>query len=250
MTLKQYLSLSFVGLLVIGLGVTATTVRAATTYTDQTANKWQAAIPLGECPCSAYLFGQLKESAAAFYTFSSAADQEIYVQLSRPSRAAGKFTPRLVLYQPDNLSASPVLPMVAPPLTVATIYPAVDSIARRETIIPAWFNVSLTRQIKLPVAGKYYLAVYNAGTSTGKYRLVINSEDSQPSLSIWQFPQRWWLTSLWVGPSWTVIVWPLVVVIMLYGLLIIFKVLPWPWAKASKSRWYERWGRRDNPKKS
>lgn len=250
MTSKHYLTLSVLSVLIIGLGITATTVQAATTYTDQTANRWEKAVSLGSCPCSAYLFGQLTKSAAAFYTFDSAGGQNIEVQLSRPTRAAGDFMPRLVLYQPDNISASPALPMIAPPLTVAAIYPAPDSIATRESIIPAWFKVGLNRQIDLPVAGKYYLAVYNAGAGTGKYRLVINSEADQSSLSLWQFPHRWWLTSMWVGPSWTVILWPLIVLVVIYGLLIISHVLPWPWAKKRSTRFVSRWFKKKNPHKA
>lgn len=147
------------------------------------------------------LYGGLGGSgSAAWFTFSLTEPTTVDVALSVPAGSSKNFQPRLVVYQPESMTVGPVLPISQPPNTAALIY--------RSTEGPTTFDIvgfveqqrKLQATLTLPAAGRYYLAVYNAGQASGRWRLQLG-QASPAVATLTRWPIRWWQDQAWAG--WT-----------------------------------------------
>ncbi len=154
-----------------------------------------------------------------FYSMAVTKSQAVEVVLDVPRWAERRFHPQVVVYQPDLVTAGPGLPMAQPPATIASVYPlglGTNVFDRRVFLTVA---ERLRASISLPVAGTYYLAVYNADREPGRYRLSVTPSGEENSRPLWQWPQDWWRAQTWSSRSGLVAYVPVAIVLVALGLL-------------------------------
>lgn len=154
-----------------------------------------------------------------FYSMVVTKPQTVELVLDVPRWAERRFHPQVVVYQPDTVTAGPGLPMVQPPATIASVYPlgVAKNIFDRRVFLSV--TERLRASISLPVAGTYYLAVYNADREPGRYRLSVTSAGEDAAGTLWEWPRDWWSAQTWSSRSGLVAYMPVVIVLIVLGLL-------------------------------
>lgn len=176
---------------------------------------WQDAAPVRFHGSEAVTYGQLAtQNQAAMYVMTIDEPTVIRLELGVPRHAPAEFSPRVVVYQPDSMTLGPALPMEQPPLTLATVYPAVGTDTTFSILTQVSYRLALNTTVQLNQPGTYYLGVYNPSIWSGKYRLEID----QGAVGVanwsdaWMLPARWWSDQAFAGWSWRTILTPLLVV--------------------------------------
>jgi hypothetical protein len=128
-------------------------------------------------------YGKLEATGdAVYYRLSIAASLTVKFQIDIPRHASSKFAPQLVVFEPYTSTIGPLLPLAQPPQTIALVYPMTTV---KEVFNPATqtaYAVRLEAQPEFKTPGTYLIAVYNAGTVGGTYRLTMGDH---PMMAGW-----------------------------------------------------------------
>ncbi len=196
--------------MVIGILTLGPTVWAGVDVTTEN-TRWERAEKLTVADEPAVVFGALGSTGdARFYTLRADASSTLSIALDVPVWADPKFHPQIVVYQPDMMTVGPSLPMTQPPSTIALVYPLSGSAKRFEGLTQINIVERLKTTIDLPVAGKYFLAVYNADRVGGRFRLTLSDPSADGRPALWSWPKRWWISQTWASSSSAVAYLPLV----------------------------------------
>lgn len=213
---RTCITLAAIGVIFIG---TTTPVSAATN------TSWQQSVPLRSPLSGHVLYGTLSQTgSSAFYTFTITRPGSITVSLSVPTWADQDFMPQLVLYEPDSITVGPVLPMAQPPETIASIFPS-DS----GSLFFDQSSLTVRRQVQettlvMAKPGRYFLAVYNAGTAAGRWRLAFNGPPKV--VDIFRWPGQCWQDNAWTGWTLQTLFIPLLVLALSAAVISRIKVKP------------------------
>lgn len=163
---------------------------------------WETAAKLGVITEQVQLYGALGSAGdARFYQLTVKKVGSLNAAIDVPVWATKKFHPQLVLYQPDSATVGPPLVMVQPPGTIALVYPQTTEHRRFEP----WTQISTINQLQakldLPVTGTYYLAVYNADQSSGRFRLTLTPSTNAKTNGVLAWPRCWWISQIWANPT-------------------------------------------------
>lgn len=156
------------------------------------------------------------------YTITDATPLAVQITVSR--NAAKTFAPQLVIFSPSEVTAHPVLLIDQPPQTIATAYaqtpPETVFDVRTQTLT----TLVLEQTTTLVQPGTYYLAVYNAGTTGGEYRLSLTRGVVQTAswTDAWLLPVEWWRDQSFAGFGWLTLITP--AVILLFGYLVYLRL--------------------------
>ena len=156
----------------LGLWIAATIICLPSLAQAAAHATWQQSRTLLVPLTNQTVYGSLAPRAGGmFFRFSITKPESFHVRLSQPLNTSKAFEPRFVLYEPDDLTMGPYLPMDQPPQTLATVYPMSESVIH---FYPATITSSVAKfetDFQLQRPGRYYLAVYNAGGASGRVRL-------------------------------------------------------------------------------
>lgn len=177
---------------------------------------WEQAQTINLADGPAVLFGVLGSTGdARFYRLSVDKPMTVDATLDVPIWADARFHPQLVVYQPDSVTVSPSLPLVQPPNTIALVYPLTVRTKHFDRATQISMTERLRVAIELPVAGQYYLAVYNADQQSGRWRLTMADQADDRTPSAWSWPKRWWVAQHWASPSPATVYLPIVLVVII-----------------------------------
>lgn len=186
---------------------------------------WTEAVKLGRLNKEFVLFGRLGPSGDhRWYVFSATSGQQVRLMLTVPVDSEPRFRPKLAIYQPDTVTAGPLLPMEQPPETVALVYDARQNQRQHESLTQTEYLTRLGVVADFPVGGRYYLSVFNVATVGGSYRLTLGQDRGLTLATIISYPQRWWYSQAWAGFNPQSIFLPAVSLGVL-GLAIWFKIM-------------------------
>lgn len=220
--LPARITILFLLLLVPVFGHASTVVRASTTN-----DSWERAVTLGSNPSTAVLYGRLGDTGdARFYSFSVSQATALQVQVEITEEDV-QLEPRVVVYVPEEMTIGPALPMLQPPKTLAAVYPANASEVHVEGPLRTTLTTRVDQSVELPKAGRYYLAVYNAGRASGAYRLSMTRDPA----AAWPMSVRlrsWWLANIWLGPQYGALTIPLLVGVAALAAWLIVRRVPSP----------------------
>ncbi len=160
----------------------------------------------------------------AYYSLHVTVPETITVHISIPNNAAERFAPQFVVFSPNTLTIGPILPIIQPQNTIAAVYPITPVQPLFNSLTQTDYTSRLVAQPRLQSVGEYTLAVYNAGTSGGKYRLTIDRGNSATQLTwdIWNMPLQWWHDQLFAGFGWYTLMTP--VLLFLFGWLVYLRL--------------------------
>lgn len=180
---------------------------------------WQTATKLGTVREPIQLYGALGSTGdVRFYQVVVNQAEHLNAMIDVPVWADPKFHPQLVVYQPDSSTNGPSLPMVQPPGTIALVYPLTDHTRHFE----AWTQIStverLQAKLDFPVPGTYYLAIYNADSSRGRFRLTLAPGATNHANGILTWPKCWWISQMWANPSVMTLFAPLVLIVIIIAI--------------------------------
>lgn len=206
---------------------------------------WQRPIIISADHETALYYGQLdKTGDAVYYQMTITTPQTLALRIDVARQANAKFAPQLVVYEPYTTTIGPLLPMDQPPQTIARVYPMtrVEEIFDLTTQVS--YAVRLQAEPELAVPGTYRLAVYNAGSAGGTYRLVLGNNTMMAKWpDVWMMPIYWWHDQTFTGFSWLTLIFPVILALLLwlvylrldYHQLHVHKKYPKRAAKKSKS---------------
>lgn len=162
--------------------------------------------------------------SVVYYRYTVAGATPLSISLAVPRSAAERFVPRLALFSPSEFTAGPELPIEQPPQTIAAIYPGTTRSTIFDPATQAMYNQTIALNITLPTAGTYILAVYNAGTVSGEYRLSIQRGVIRMAswADAWTMPMQWWRDQSFAGFGWLTLITP--IVILLAGYLVYLRL--------------------------
>ncbi|MBI3573306.1 MAG: hypothetical protein HY092_03860 [Candidatus Kerfeldbacteria bacterium] len=208
------MKIKFLELLALLMLLSAGHVLAATVGPAD--NAWNSAVTVKDPAVSNDFLGTLETAGdVRFFHFALRQEQTIKFVLDVPGRVDQRFSPRLVIFEPESQTASPLLPFPTPPGTIAMIYPADN----QEGIFDPMTLVHATRRLSTNIAltpGDYYIAVYNAAAQPGQFRLWFGSPSLHPD-PLARTPLDWWTVEWWAGWS-PLIIWPLgLIVLAIFG---------------------------------
>lgn len=212
----------------VGLLV-ATPAQATAPNTD-----WQHARSLGRDPQSISTTGTLGGTGSVRYyqvRVSAPTDFRVYLDIDGNGKPTAQ--PRLVLFQPDEQTIGPALPIAQPPSTIATVFAATDN--TRMTSGP-WLSVftrRLSSTITLPSAGTHFLAVYNASEYPGSFRLMLERSDVSGTPIATRL-HRWFSVGLWTAPQVITLLLPVLATALATLTWVIIHRLPHPKRRYAK----------------
>ncbi len=179
---------------------------------------WRSATPLHRVTWSQSAYGQLKSvGQAKFYAFAIARPAAVRIRLD-VATGHRAFIPQVVVYQPDAMTFGPPLPMEQPPNTIATVYPGRSHRTQTDSSTLIQFENRIDVTTQLEQAGTYYIAVYNASTVNGGYRLRLG-QDHIMADDVFAWPVRWWQDQAFAGWSWRTAVVPLIALLLIWLIL-------------------------------
>lgn len=225
-----------ISLILASLLASPAVAKAQTVVTASSLNTtWKKAVSIGDNPLKAELYGRLVGTGdARYYRFRI--DQPVSLKVNIVTSAEkNRLEPRLVLYEPEQITVGPALPMSQPPLTLAMVLTANAATIHTEGLMRTRLITRFDRMIKLDQAGQYYLAVYNAGQDQGPFRLSLSTTlvKNSPWMSVLR---SWWLTNIWLGPQYGTLTVPLFITAAALIAWLIVSRVPLPVRAKSRSR--------------
>lgn len=163
-------------------------------------------------------YGKLEATGdAVYYRLSIDAPLTIKFQIDIARHASPKFAPQLVVFEPYTSTIGPILPLEQPPQTIALVYPMTTV---KEAFNPATqtaYAVRLEAQPELKTPGTYLIAVYNAGSAGGAYRLTMGDHPMTAGWQdTWMMPIFWWHDQTFTGFSWLTLIFPLILALLVW----------------------------------
>jgi hypothetical protein len=196
---------------------------------------WTTAKNLGKQPGIVTQHGQLgATSSVRFYRLEISSPTTYQIDLDIDGQLKQSFHPRIVVYRPDTVTAGPALPMIQPPSTVASVYATSEQQIGHEGPWLSIINHRFHATVPFETAGTYYVAVYNAGTVGGPFRLTLL--EGEQKLTAWQMTMRWCRTGMWVGAQWWNIIIPIIFAVIAAIFWYIIHRLPHPSKRHVKKR--------------
>lgn len=139
------------------------------------------------------------------------------LELSVPRSSVTRFQPQLAVFTADTVTVGPLLPIQQPPKTLGLVYPPTTAKAVWDPYTQAGYTVTLAARPSLPV-GTSYLAIYNAGDRSGRYRLIADTGATSIQWSdAWLFPVRWWQDQQFAGFSPSTLITPLLLALVIWA---------------------------------
>lgn len=177
----------------------------------QTVLPWAAADVVEPQQHEVVKYGALGINDGTYYRLRLARPAVVQVQVAVATNAPTGFQPQVVVFSPDELTVGPVLPIAQPPATLATLYPASTHRVAFEPFTQV-FTKTIVSAPHTFGAGETYVAVYNAGNASGRYRLTLNPGSALVQWQdAWQLPVRWWHDQTFAGWGWQSFLTPLLV---------------------------------------
>jgi hypothetical protein len=141
----------------------------------------------------------------------------------RTSRNASKlFAPQIVVFQSSEGTYGPILPIEQPPQTMAIVYgrtsPQVSFDAGTQTVS----TTCLSQSISFSSIGVYLVAVYNAGSQPGAYKLIVNPSSTIAWGDAFTLPKTWAQDQLYAGFGWLTLITP--TILLLIGWLVYLRL--------------------------
>ena len=150
-----------------------------------------------------------------FYQINLNPHQTWRITLDIPIDAPVVFQPQLVVFQPSSSTIGPLLPFTQPPNTIGLVYAASGTKTVFNSLTQTKTIKILDIAPRLTVAGDYFLAVYNWGSSQDHYRLTV---DHQPLNLNWTdvltVTGDWWNDQLLAGFSASSLFMPLLLIVL------------------------------------
>lgn len=222
---------------VIGITLFVGIPAHARTSIDRGHTSWESAIQLTPEVSEQVRFGKLDAAGPIrFYRWVGRQGQKLTINLAVPLSSDQRFQPQIVLFQPDTLTAGPILSFSQPPKTIASIYPARSEKTVFERLTQTQFQQRMHQVLEVEQAGTYYLAVYLASSVAGNFRLVVSSGTPSWLEATKDFPSRWWTTQLWAGLSWRSLFMPMVVIGIVAGIWWWVQLRRQPMQKSKKKK--------------
>lgn len=154
---------------------------------------------------------------AVYYQVTLKEPSRVRFEVSIPRSASPKFVPQVVVFQPNDVTIGPLLPLEQPPQTIALVYPVTQPRIVFDAFTQTLTTVRLEAQPSFAQAGTYTFAVYNAGTVAGQFKFSLDQGASLAQWQdAWQMPTRWWRDQMFAGFSWLTLITPLLIGLCLW----------------------------------
>lgn len=185
---------------------------------------WQQPIPLSTTVNNSHDYRILSGSGGvAYYRLSVPAPTTHRVVLTIPRSSSPKFAAQIVLFVPSEETFGPLLPFEQPPQTLALVYGRTQPRVIFDAGTQILSTVTLETDIRFPVSGTYLLAVYNAGSEFGQYKLTMNPSSMAMSMSdAFVYPKTWIQDQMFAGFGWLTLITP--VLVLLIGWLVYLRL--------------------------
>ncbi len=190
------------GGIVMGLLGVPFIAAAAQVWVDTRHTTWENAAIVNPVAGEQIVFARLRTTGEARWLgWKAPAGQRVQIELAVPLDTDSRFEPTLVIFQPDTVTAGPLLPIEQPANTLALVYPLQPPERRFERLTQTESALRFRQTIEIDQAGQAYLAVYNASAVPGTYRLILRSSADSFEAAAAAYPARWWYTQAWAGWS-------------------------------------------------
>lgn len=147
---------------------------------------------------------------AVYYRVTVSAPSSIRFEVSTSRSATSKFAPQVVLFQPNDTTVGPILPVEQPPQTIALVYPITQPRESFDAFTQTVSSVRLEARPVFYIPGTYTFAIYNAGSSGGQFKFtLVQGTSNAVWQDAWQMPYRWWQDQTFAGFSWLTLITPL-----------------------------------------
>lgn len=198
--------------LVLGL-LMAPSVQAAALVKAH--DSWLTARPIS-LEQDQYSFGSfLSAGQSEFFRFHPSSATAIRVVVGVPLGADVRFLPRLVVYQPDQETFGPILPMEQPPQTLAHVYDSHASSLVIDPVTQTSYRVLNSVRLRIPADQNTFLALYNPAGVGGKFRVMFDNP-AVSAVSVSTFPTLWWQSQVWSGWSLGSLVVPIAAILLIW----------------------------------
>lgn len=196
----------FLAAAIVGLAV----VFSPPTSAANVGTTWNTAVPVQPSSIDFLDYRQLSGTGdVVYYRLDVTQAARFQLRLSLSSLADEKFAPRVVHFRPSLTTIGPILPFEQPPQTLAVVYPMVPEKTVFDPYTQAAYDVRLQMMVMLNDPGRHYLAIYNAGSAAGQYRLEMSQGRSVAALQdTWMMPVQWWRDQTFAGFSWRTLITP------------------------------------------
>lgn len=186
---------------------------------SQAGTAWSTARVLNADASLSTAYGQLASVGSVhWYRLGISQPTTLRAEIGTSTATSTDFSPRLAVFQPSSATVGPLLPIPQPPQTTAMVYAATNTADETfDGLTQIVYSRRLDTTISLPVAGTYYLAVYNAGPAAGQYRLLTNHPQTWDIgwSELWQLPVRWWQDQAFAGWTWRTTLTPLLLAVLI-----------------------------------
>lgn len=211
-------NLKILSAICLGLFITVLVINSSLPLAAELGSTWQRplVLDLGSQPFVHY--GKLGSTGEAIY-FRLPISQPVSptFQIDIPSNVSPKFAPQLVVFEPYSSTIGPLLPLAQPPKTIALVYPMTTVKEVFDPMTQAAYRIRLEAKPELTTPGTYLIAVYNAGSVGGSYRMMMGDNLSMAKWpDVWMIPMNWWSSQMFVGFSWMTLIFPTILGLLIW----------------------------------